>query len=151
MKYLLLLIFYLVLVNIIPAQSINVTGDWYYTIPNSDIIEAGEDFTGTYESGINQTYVDIEYNSKWEVFVHKVNIDWNNTFILSVRRTGNGFGQKRVLGGTNYRKIKNRTAKIFSGDRDRFSIPLQYKIEKVSVTIPAHTYIVEIVYTVKAK
>lgn len=133
------------------AQSIDATGEWNYTIPTNDITEAGEDFTGIYESSVNQTYVDIENTNKWDVLVQKIDIDWDNTFNLFVKRTGNGIGQKNLKGGSNYKEINNKSAKFFSGDRDRISIPLQYKIEKVSVTIPAHTYIVEIVYTIKAK
>lgn len=151
MKNLLLLIFCIGFFHIISAQSIRVTGAWNYTIPSSDITEAGNDFTGTYESSVNQVYVDIEHNNKWEASVEKNNIDWNRAFRLSVRRTGNGFGQKKIKGGNIYIELKDRATKIFSGDRDRFSIPLQYKMEKVSVTIPAHNYVVEIVYTIKAK
>ena len=58
------------------AQSIRVTGQWNYTIPSSDITEAGNDFTGTYESNVNQVYLDIFHYGKWSVSVQKNNIDF---------------------------------------------------------------------------
>ena len=151
MKKLLLLIFFIFYTQNLIGQSISVTGDWNYSIPSTDITEAGLDYTGTYESNVNQVYIDVQYNNKWDVSINKNDIDWLDDFKLSVRRTGDGLGSKKLLGGVNYREIKNRVAQFFSGDRDRLFIPIQYKIQNISVTIPANTYIVEIVYTVKAK
>ena len=150
MKKLSLLIFFIFCTQNLKGQSISVTGDWNYTVPSTDITEAGEDFTGIYESNVNQVSIDIQYNNKWEVSINKNDIDWINDFKLSMRRTGEGLGSKKLKGGKNYKEIKNGVAKFFSGDKDRFFIPIQFKIENVSVTIPVNTYIVEIVYTVKA-
>jgi len=151
MKKLSLLIFFIFYTQNLIGQSITVTGDWNYSIPSTDITEAGLDFTGTYESNVNQVYLDIQYNNKWQISVDKNNIDWNSTFRLFVKRTGDGIGTKKVNGGKNYIRIRNRPGKFFTGDRDRMFIPLQYKIERVSVIIPANTYVVEIVYTLSPK
>ena len=147
MKNLLLLIFYIGFVHILNAQSIRITGTWNYTIPSSDITEAGKDFTGTYESNVNQVYLDITYNRNWTVSVQKNNIDWDNKIRIFMHRTGNGFGRGRIQGGKNYKRIRNKDAKFISGRGARYSIPLQYQIRNISATIPAHNYIVEIMYT----
>jgi len=140
----------LLLVSYLSAQSIRVTGEWNYTIPSNDIMEAGEDFSGNYESNLNQVYLDIEYNRSWRVSVDKNNIDWNNNIRLFTKRTGDGIGSRRVQGGKNYKRIRNQPKYFFRGERNRFYIPLQYKIERVSVILPANTYVVEIVYTLEA-
>lgn len=133
------------------AQTIRITGDWNFSIPSSDIKEAGEDFSGSYESNLNQVYIDVESNKTWTVLVQKNNIDWNNDLRIYVKRSGDGIGSKKVTGGKNYRRIRNKSNNFFKGDKDRLFIPLQYKVDRVSVTIPANTYIVEIVYTLQAK
>jgi len=151
MKILSLLIFILFNLQNLFGQSITVTGDWNYSIPSVDITEAGLDFTGTYENNVNQVYLDIQYNNKWQVSVDKNNIDWNSRFRLFVKRTGDGIGTKKVNRGKNYIRIRNNARIFFTGNKDRMFIPLQYKIERVSVVIPANTYVVEIVYTLSAR
>ena len=133
------------------AQSIWVTGQWHYTIPTTNITEAGNDFTGTYTSSVNQVYLNIFYNRNWSISVQKNNIDWNNKIRIFIHRTGNGFGTGQLRGGKNYKRIKNKDIKFITGNGTRYSIPLQFQIRKVSATIPAHNYVVEIVYTIKAK
>lgn len=140
----------LLLISFLSAQSIRVTGEWNYTIPSNDIMEAGEDFSGTYESNLNQVYIDIEYNRSWRVYVNKNNIDWNDDIRLAVKRTGDGIGSRRIQGGKNYKVIRNSSNYFFRGERDRFYIPLQYRIQNISVLMPANTYVVEIVYTLQA-
>lgn len=142
------LIFFLL--NLMSAQSISVTGQWNYTIPTIDITEAGEDFTGTYTSSVNQVYLDIIYDNKWSISVQKNDIDWDDKLEIFMHRTGNGYGTGQIKGGQNYKIIKNNDFKFITGEKNRNSIPLQFQMRKVSVTIPAHNYIVEIMYTLSA-
>lgn len=132
------------------TQSIIVTGQWNYTIPTTDITEAGEDFTGKYTSSVNQVYLDIIYDNKWSVSVQKNNIAWDDNIIIWMHRTGNGNGTGKINGGQNYKKIKNNNAKFITGEENRNSIPIQYQMRNVSVTIPAHNYVVEIMFTLTA-
>lgn len=151
MKNVSLVIFLIFCAQNLNGQSITVTGDWNYTIPSTDITEAGEDFSGTYESSVNQVSIDVQYSNKWEVSVNKNNIDWNNDLRIYVKRSGDGIGSKKINGGKNYKRIRNKSNIFFRGDKDRLFIPLQFKIDRVSVTLPANTYIVEIVYTLQVK
>ena len=132
------------------AQSISVTGQWNYTIPTTDITEAGEDFTGIYTSSVNQVYIDIYYAWGWAVLVQKNNIDWDDDIQIFVHRTGNGRGSAEIVGGIVYTQINNASITLYTGSKTRLNVPLQYQIRNVSVTIPAHNYIAEIVYTLSA-
>ncbi len=139
------------LFNLINAQSISVTGQWNYTIPTIDITEAGEDFIGTYTSSINQVYLDIIFNNRWAVSVQKNDIDWDNRLRIFVHRTGNGSGIGRINGGQNYRRINNQDFRFITGRNNRNSIPIQYQMRNVSVTLPAYNYVTEILYTLTAR
>ena len=150
MKILLFTILTLFFVQGACAQSIIVTGQWNYTIPLTDITEAGEDFTGTYTSNVNQVYLDIIYDNNWSVSVRKNNIDWDNKIKIWMHRTGNGFGTGKIKGGKRYKRIRNKDIKFITGEKNRNNIPIQYQMRMVSVTIPAHNYVVEIMYTLTA-
>lgn len=138
------------LLNLMSAQSISVIGQWNYTIPTIDITDAGEDFTGTYTSSVNQVYLDIIYSNKWSISVQKNDIDWDDELKIFMHRTGNGYGTGWINGGQNYKIIKNNDFKFITGRDNRNSIPIQYQMRMVSVTIPAHNYVVEIMYTLTA-
>ena len=132
------------------AQSISVIGQWNYTILTIDITDAGEDFTGTYSSSVNQVYLDIIWSNKWSISVQKNDIDWDDNLNIFMHRTGNGYGTGQINGGQNYKIIKNNDFKFINGKENRNSIPIQYQMRNVSVTIPAHNYVVEIMYTLTA-
>ena len=129
------------------TQSISITGQWNYTIPATDITEAGEDFTGIYTSSVNQVYLDVEHNQKWAVSVQKNNIDWDDNIHILIHRTGKGYGIGNIKGGQNYIDIPNNETGFVTGNKEHYSVPLQIQIQNVSVTIPAHNYIAEIVFT----
>ena len=150
MNRLLILLLFLI-IGITKAQYVSVSGEWNYTIPSTDISEAGEDFSGTYTSNANQAYVDIYYRRPWIITVQRNNIDWNDNLDLYIRRTGSGWGSaKKLKGGTNFVLIRDRKTNFIRGKGIYYNIPLQYEVRNVSVTIPAHTYIVEILYTLQA-
>ena len=139
--------------------AIDVTGNWNYTIPSSDLSEAGLDFSGTYESNSNQVDVDVYQQNwianfffyRWRVDVRRADVDWHSDLELKARRTGNGtpfFFSGSITGGTNYQQISTSNQEFFSGTRTRYNIPIQYQISGVSVLLPAKTYETTIIYTV---
>jgi len=153
MKNIILTIFAMGLIFSIYTQSISVTGDWNFTVPPSEYTEAGEDIGGNYESAVNQMYMNIESNDKWEVSVQRYDISWNDDFLYAVRRTGDGVsGKSKIKGGTDWKEIKDGISeKLFEGEKTILSIPFQYKIDGVSVTIPAYVYSTEVVFTIKKR
>ncbi|MBI5913956.1 MAG: hypothetical protein HY842_01150 [Bacteroidetes bacterium] len=138
---------------------IDVTGSWSYSVPVSDITEAGNNFSGTYTSGASQVLIDVDKPRhsaaifNWRVDVKKTDIDWNSALSLYARRTGDGVpadsnGSSSVSGGTSYLLITNSNQQFFTGIRGRLDIPIQYQMQNVSVLIPAKTYSTTIIYTV---
>ena len=139
--------------------AIDVVGNWNYTIPTSDLSEAGLDFSGTYESAPNQVDIDVFqlnfisnfFFYRWRVDIRRADVDWHSDLDLSVRRTGNGspfFFNGNITGGTNYQQITTSNQQFFSGTRTRLNIPIQYQISGVSVLLSAKTYETTIIYTV---
>ena len=129
------------------AQSVTVTGDWNFTIPSTDITEAGLDFTGNYESNYNQAYLQINHPSKWKLEININEIYWHEDLILKIRRTGDGVGPKKIGGGELWIELNVTPQNFFKGDNDRFAVPIQYYLENISVLLPAENYTVDVVYT----
>jgi len=150
MKNIVFIILTLFFFQSVYAQSISITGQWNYTIPTTDITEAGKDFSGTYTSSVNQVFLDINHPHIWKISVKINNIDWDDNLRVYVRRTGNGWGSGRISGTQNYKQTNNKGSTLINGNNLRYDVPLQYQIRNVSVTIPAHNYIAEIVYTLSA-
>ena len=134
-------------------------GAWNYSVPNTDILEAGLNFTGTYTSNTDQVlltifqqyYFDNFLNYRWRVEVSRNDLDWHPSLQIFARRTGSGvpfYFNGQMSGGTNYQEVKTNDQYFFNGRRTYLDIPIQYQIRNVSVLIPAKTYVTTIVYTV---
>lgn len=139
--------------------SISATGNWSYSVPVSDILEAGKNFTGTYASASNQVLIDIAkptflgnlLNYNWRVDVRKSDVSWNAGLKLYAKRTGNGtpyFFTGTISGGASYIELTNTNQVFFSGSRTTYSIPIQFQITGVSLLLPAKAYSTLVVYTV---
>lgn len=75
---------------------------------------------------------------------------WNSNFILSVRRTGDGTGQTPPSGGQAYQAIIASNTELFTGCGDRSGIPLQFRLEGVSLkAAPPGARSTTIIYTVE--
>lgn len=121
------------------AISITATGGWSETIDADDLISgAGSDLKSSYESEVGATLLTIsgcvDDNDTWEVRVSRIDYNW--PFTLLVKTSGG-----------EYQAITASNSPLFSGAGDT-SIPLQYKLEGMSVQIPPATYSTTITYTV---
>jgi len=145
-----LLFFLLSLTSLVYAIRIRVTGQWNEIIDVNDLAgPPGSDLIPYQESAPNQTLVDITNTNRfWEVSVYKVDSLWPSAFRLYVRRTGDGKGPGNISGGLNYLELTDREQIFFSGSRWRRSIPLQFRLEGLSVQIPPQVYTTTIIYTV---
>lgn len=137
-------------------------GSWTPNVSALDILEAGTDFSGTYESDNNEILVSPSRNGgtfanlfpwSWRIDVRRNAVNWDPSLTLSIRRTGNGtpfffFIGGTVTGGTNYQAITTNNQAFFSGTNSRLTIPLQLKLENVSVLLPAKTYSTTIILTI---
>ncbi|MEM1122440.1 MAG: hypothetical protein AAGJ18_18485 [Bacteroidota bacterium] len=128
-----------------------VVGQWEHTISALDILEAGSDFSNTHESLSGQVTLSVlgglgSFN--WQIDVQKGNEDWHPNLQLNLKRTGNGVGLGTIAGGTAYQTIANTAQPFILGSDNRTTVPLQYEVQGVSVTIPAKTYYTTVIFTV---
>ena len=135
-------------------------GSWNYIVSASEIIEAGTDFSGNYESNRRQIDIDlrlkpafwnrvIEYT--WQIDISKSDIDWHPDIEIYARVTdrGRGYGiNPYMIGGENYMKINDIDQLFFNGSAARRNIKIQYELRNISVTLPAKSYSTTIVYTI---
>lgn len=141
------------------AQSITVSGtNWTTSIPS--ITEAGSNYAGTYASATNQTILNVGLPAllgSVKVYVHyEPNPTWNNSLVLSARRTSNGTTLClgcAISGGTAYQTVTQTAVELFRistilSVTSYSGINIQYQLSGVSVTIPAATYNSKIVFTV---
>ena len=134
--------------------SIDATGDWSETIDASDLqAGAGSDLKSTYESAAGTGLLTISGTSgngdTWRVDVQRSDTTWHtNFFTLSVKRTGDGSGGGSISGGTVYQVIGESNVEFFSGTGDRSGIPLQFKLEGMSLQVPPGIYSTTVTYTV---
>lgn len=135
--------------------SIDATGDgWAETIDAADLqAGAGSDLVGAYESATDAGSLTISgtagNDDAWRVEVRRTDsTNWHSNFILSVKRTGGGSGGGSITGGDAYQAIGTSDATFFSGAGDLSDIPLQFKLEGLSLKVPPDTYSTTITYTV---
>jgi hypothetical protein len=133
---------------------IDVSGHWTYSVPASNIADAGLDFTGIYTSSSNQVLISIDNDSRrfnYRVDVRRSDISWNSSIKVRVKRTGNGVPKNSycwVSGGTSYQKITTSNQLFFTGYGRTDDIPIRYRLRNISVLIPATNYSTTIIYTV---
>lgn len=141
------------------AQSVIVSGtNWNAGIPS--ITEAGNNYTGTYSSATNQTILNVGLPAllgSVKVYVHyEANPTWNNSLILSAKRTSNGTTLCVgciISGGTAYQTVTQTAIELFRistilSVTSYSGINIEYQLSGVSVTIPAAAYHSKIVFTV---
>ncbi|WBV50870.1 hypothetical protein [Chryseobacterium gambrini] len=135
--------------------------NWTVTIPS--ITEAGNNYTGTYESSTNQIILAASVPlllTSGKVSMHYVaNPTWNSNLILSARRTGDGTTTCvgcSISGGTTYTVIPPTTDIEFFritavlALASYSNIPVQLQLSGVSVTLPATSYNSQIIFTISA-
>jgi hypothetical protein len=157
-----------ILVIVITILSPNIYGQVYIsvfgnpTFPSSHFFlsEAGNDFGNSVTSSSGST-ISIATNNWWLNFtgsfnwyttVYKFDTNWDSNLELEVRRSGSGTGgslrKNKITGGTNFTRVNNMPSNFFSGRAVRNDVPIEYRINGISVLIPADDYETTIYYTV---
>ena len=158
MKKLPLLLFLLLIIPSIYAQTLTISPGWSVTIPASTITEAGLNYTTTTTtSAASQSLIDIttgSQNINVFVYVQKTDVSWDSSLNLWVRRsgTGAGAGNSTITNGTTFQQVTNSPTSfftVFMGKSKTYSnVPLQYQISGLSVLIPAKTYTTTLLFTI---
>jgi hypothetical protein len=127
-------------------------------ISAGSIAEAGLDFAEAVEFSPNEILLSVAIlpqnldnviYKNWQISVSKFDIDWSNDLELMIRRTGDGQSDyhNKPQNGTQYQVIEASNNHFFSGQGWIKSIPIQLKISGLSVTLPAKSYVTEIIFT----
>lgn len=147
------LIVFILISNVLFSQSINVVTNsgWSKTISVSDIAEAGNDYAGTYVSSNNQTKITISPRRKNNTTVISIRKeydfgDWHPNLDLQIKRTD--INNSDSNGGLLFQTITDMDAVFFETKGTQKEIPLQYKINGISVLLPVQDYTTTIIFTV---
>jgi hypothetical protein len=144
--------------NLVAQIKISSNSFIHKHIPNVAITEAGMDFQREMEFSVDEVILSVAifpqnvdnaiYNS-WQIQVSKNDLEWNEALELYIRRTGDGKSDynNKPQNGYYYQKIDANSTFLFSGQGWINSIPLQIKITGLSVTLPAKSYVTDIVFT----
>lgn len=155
MRY--IIAFYIAALSIFTAsaQTISINGGTTWSIPtlSSTITKAGKNYEHIETSGTSQTLLKVNAVLAWSITAHlSTTSNWDSSLKLSVQRTGNGTGIAILTGGTTYIQLTSTPQAFFSGllnlTASRDNIPIQYKIEGLSVMLPVKTYTTTVTYTV---
>lgn len=146
-------IVFLIFATAIYSQDIKVETrrGWTKTISASDISEAGIDYVGTYDSDHKQTEITIDKTKKHDftaVLVRKDDDfgDWHSKLNLQIRRTDNNNSDS--YGGTEFQTITDMNSYFFITKGNQEDVPLQYRINGISVLLPVQDYKTTIIFTV---
>lgn len=140
------------------AQSISISNgangsNWNIPALSTTIIKAGKNYEHVETSAASHTLLKVNALLTWSISVQQsVSSNWDPALKISVRRTGDGTGGAIISGGSNYIQLTSSSQVFFSGllglGFSRDNIPVQYKIEGMSVLLPVKTYSTTIQYTV---
>ncbi len=131
-----------------------IIGSWNLTIDSTDLISgAGSDIISPIESLTNQVIIDITdghpFRDNWRLDVQKIDLIWDANFKIFLARTGDGTAHNRsaISGGLSYQEITDINQSFLSGNGKRSGIPIQVKLEGLSIQTPPALYSTTIVYT----
>ena len=137
------------------VAGILIIGSWGFSINSADLISgAGSDINNSFVSGVNQMMIDVTdihpFRVNWRIDVRKADVFWDSDFQLFIARTGDGTGHKRatISGGLSYQNITDIAQTFISGTGKRTAVPIQLKLEGVTVQLPIGSYSTTIVYTI---
>ena len=136
------------------AIDISVTGSWNSVVINQANLSAGagSDLFPYVESSSNQGLMSISntggLGDNWRVDVRRSDSVWDTAVAISVLRSGDGSGPGSLFGGTGYVTIGTTDSTFFSGAGDCADIPLQFKLNGLSIDVAPNTYSTTLTFTV---
>lgn len=143
-------------INITIAQgnrSITLTNNsWVPTVSLTPVSVAGNDYTSTtLTSDFSETLLNINSSGTYTISVSKSDTDWDSGLSLWMRRTGDGTpgtGNATISANIPFVQLTNIGQTLFTGDKNRNNVPIQFEIRGLSVLLPAKSYQTTIVFTI---
>lgn len=134
------------------APSITGTGSWILTIGVLDLIAgAGSELVASYESAVDAVLLSpnpVPAKPAWRVDVSRVDTAWPGSFVLWIKRTGDGTGSGSISDGTTYLTVTTTDQPFFTGSEDRANVPIQFQLTGISTQIPPGDYTTTVYYTI---
>lgn len=139
-----------IIVVVAQKKTITLTNNsWLPSVTATPVTIVGNNYTSsTLTSSVNETLLNIISNGSYTVYVNKTDIDWNAGISLWVRRTGDGTGSGNISTNIPFIELTNLDQVLFTGNKDRSNIPIQFEIRGLSVLLPAKQYKTSIVFTI---
>jgi len=113
---------------------------------------AGEDISYTYTTSPALINLTLRTNNSYRISVSQQDSEWDNSLQFYIRRTGDGTSDGRrgntINGGLNFMQLSSFTQTFFEGTYTRFSIPIQYEFQNLSVLTPAGEHTSAVIYTI---
>jgi hypothetical protein len=127
---------------------------WSVTLTAADLqAGAGSNLITTYPSSTSQATLTVtgcvDTADNWELQVSRSDTNWPAGVTLSAQRTGDGSGDtgSAIVGGLTYLTIGAVPTTLCTGHGDRSAIPMQLRIQGLSVALPPTAYSTTITYT----
>jgi len=142
------------------AQEFKVSANGMVSFSETELVvgEAGNDINATLNSNTIYLTIDSDYiwdmkNERWSIYVNKSDIDWDDDIELNIIRTGSGVYTERngtpyVKDGKSYQKITNNPSYFFHGKDKISNIPLEFQLEKMSLTMGARDFETDVIFTI---
>ncbi len=136
------------------AAGVTVTGGYGFIIDQNDLSGgAGSNFNPEHSSPVDAVLITVtgmlSDTDAWQILVRKENTLWQGGLGLSVLRTAAGTGTGTINGGNVLPLVLTATDQVFfEGAGNRSAIPIQLRLDGVSVLIPVDTYAATLVFTI---
>nr|WP_321354385.1 hypothetical protein [uncultured Draconibacterium sp.] len=138
---------------------LSLTGMVTFNATQIDISEPGEDIKAVISanSGVQLSVESYNYweqkNQKWRIYVHKTDVEWGEGIKIEVRRRGDGNrmnkkGGGNVHGGSTFAEIKDNPTYFFRGMGLISNIPLDFRINELSLSLGASDFETDVVFTI---
>jgi len=114
--------------------------------------DAGADISYTYTTSPALINLTLRTNNSYRIAVSQQDSDWDSSLQFYIRRSGDGTADGRrgnvISGGSNFKQLSSFTQTFFEGTYTRFSIPIQYEFQNLSVLTPAGEHTSAVIYTI---
>jgi hypothetical protein len=110
---------------------------------------AGSNLVSSFQSVPAQVLLNLRASplGTWKVSVQRADVAWSSILHLFIRRTGSGAGTGTVAGGLAYQEVTTAAVQLLTGTLNVNNIPLQLRLDGVSVVMGPGAYSTRVVYT----
>jgi hypothetical protein len=133
--------------------TIDVTGSWTEFVDRSDLSRGpGSNLADTCTSPSNANLVSVSgstgKNDAWEIYVKRIDTNWDRRLTMSARRTSSGKGPGSVSGGASYVLVGPSDTLFFTGKGTLRDIQVQLRLTGMSLSIPPGLRAATVQYTI---